>query len=247
MDLPNEQITANLLSAAIWLLLVLLLMALTFAILGILVGLLCALITTATTLFAYAGTDLWENLESYCERAHRPRLLGLVSLVAKVQTPDSERALQLDYLQKKHALVAEASALVQRHARLAAQIDEAREPQDSVPHSTKDHSMQRNQLMQESHTVSVQLRTNWQKIKALSDEYPVKGAWIRADSRMAKKLEPYGKEAQACRLWGGCWSVVVAGGANGLSLAGVMMVTATPQWIEPAFGCNLGFPMGNLK
>ncbi|RAH40292.1 uncharacterized protein BO95DRAFT_468920 [Aspergillus brunneoviolaceus CBS 621.78] len=130
------------LDAVMWLLLlVLLLMTLTFATLGILVGLFCALVTTATTLFAYARTDPWEHFESSCERSHRPRLLAL----------------------KKHALVAGARALVQRHARLAAQIDGARDLKDSVPHSTKDHSMQRNQLIQESHTVSAQLRTNWQK------------------------------------------------------------------------------------
>ncbi|RAH85801.1 hypothetical protein BO86DRAFT_437022 [Aspergillus japonicus CBS 114.51] len=195
------------LDAAVWLLLVLLLTALIFAILGMLVGFLCALTTITTKLFVYAGTDLWESLENYCDRANRPRLLALVSLVAKVQILDSERALRLDYLQKKKALMAEASALVQRHARLAEQTDEARQtPKDSGPHSTHDQSMQRNQLTRESHTVSVQLRKNWQKIKALSDEYPVKGAWIRADLRMSKKLEPHGKEAQACRLRGGCLS-----------------------------------------
>ncbi|RAH71475.1 uncharacterized protein BO66DRAFT_437099 [Aspergillus aculeatinus CBS 121060] len=74
-------------------------------------------------------------------------LCALVTTATMVQTPDSERALRLDYLQKKHALVAEARALVRRHARLTAQIDEARDLKDSIPHSTKDHSMQRNQLM----------------------------------------------------------------------------------------------------
>ncbi|PYI34407.1 hypothetical protein BP00DRAFT_423127 [Aspergillus indologenus CBS 114.80] len=193
------------LDAAVWLLLALLLMALIFAILGMLVGLLCALVTTSTKLFSYAGTDLWEGLENYCERANRPHLLTLISLVAKFQTPDSERASQLDYLHKKKALMAEASALVQRHARLAEQTDEARQtPKDSGPRSTHDQSMHQNQLMQKSHTVSVEIRKNWQKIQALSDEYPVTGAWIRADLRMSKKLEPHGKEAQACRLRGGC-------------------------------------------
>ncbi|PYH84367.1 hypothetical protein BO82DRAFT_399611 [Aspergillus uvarum CBS 121591] len=148
------------LDGGVWLLLVLLLMALIFAILGMLVGLVCALVTTATKLFAYAGTNLWESLEDYCERVNRPRLLALVSLVAKVQTPDSERALQLDYVHRKKALVAEASALVQHR------------------------SVQRNQLTQESHTVSVELRKNWQKIKVLSDEYLKGGTGVSSAGRL---------------------------------------------------------------